>query len=398
MRSSLRIACLSHLASRSAPTGAERSLAELAVGLARRGHRVLVVAPGPWILEAELRAAAVEVACVPSRSCWLTYWEPRPWPVAVAKWVRHAWPQVATRRLGALLATWRPDVVHVNCLPHLRGALAARRHGRPRLWHLREILPPGARRRFFARHLAASGARLVAVSRAVAAWVAEEGLEAAVVPNGIEPVEPRPDPATARAALDLPVDGTWVGFAGQLVPHKGAVALVRAAAHACSRVPELRVVLAGAGPERHVRAIRAAVEASGVAARFTLLPPQPTGLGVVAAADIVCVPTLTPDPLPRTVLEAMAAGRPVVAFPTGGIPEMVAPGVTGLLVPVGDEAALAAAIVDLAGDPGRCAAWGEDARRACRERFSLAGHLDRMEELLGEAAAPGLSPSAATAR
>lgn len=394
----LRVALLSHLASRGAPTGAERSLAELAKGLAGRGHQVVAVVPGPWALAEELRQAGVGVETVSSRACWLTYWEPRPWPVAAAKWLRHAWPQLAVRRLSRFLATWQPDVVHVNCLPHLRGATAAQRHGRPRLWHLREILPAGPRRRYFARRLAASGASLVAVSRAVAAWLEEERLGATVIPNGIELPDPRPDAVAARAALGLPTDGVWISFAGQLVPHKGALTLVRAAAHACRRLPELRVVLAGAGPERFVRALGAAVDASGAAARFTLLPPQPTGLGVVAASDIVCVPTLTPDPLPRAVLEAMAAGRPVVAFPTGGIPEMVEPGITGLLVPAGDETALAAAIVELASDPERRHAWGEHARRACRERFSLAGHLDRMEELLGEAVARGLSPSAATAR
>jgi glycosyltransferase involved in cell wall biosynthesis len=387
MSRSLRIACLSHLASTGAPTGAERSLAELAIGLARRGHRVLAVVPGPWVLEEELRAGAVEVARIPSRSCWLTYWEPRPWPVAAAKWVRYAWPQGAARGLGRLLGAWSPDVVHVNCLPHLRGAQAARRTGRPWLWHLREVLPAGPRRRFFGRRLAASGARLVAVSQAVAGWLAEEGLRAqvTVVHNGIEIPASPPDPAAARAALGLPPDGTWVAFVGQLLPHKGALAFVRAAARAMAEAPGLRALLAGDGTAGFLREIEAGIASSGVSDRFVLLPPRPSGLALLAASDLVAVPTLSPDPLPRTVMEAMALGRPVVAFSTGGIPEMVDAPRTGLLVPTGDEARLAAAFADLSGDPARRAAMGEAARERCRALFTLTRHLDRMEELAGMA-------------
>jgi glycosyltransferase involved in cell wall biosynthesis len=335
-------------------------------------------------MEDELRAGGVDVACVPSRSCWLTYWEDRPWPVAAAKWVRHAWPQVATRRLTALLATWRPDVVHVNCLPHLRGAAAARRSGRPWLWHLREILPPGPRRRFFARRLAASGARLVAVSRAVAAWLEDEGLRAqvTVVHNGTEMPASPPDAAAARAALGVPPEGTCVGFVGQLLPHKGTLAFVRAAARAMAEAPGLRALLAGAGAATFRREIEVEIAGSGLPDRFVLLPPRPSGRDPLAASDLVAVPTLTPDPLPRTVMEAMALGRPVVAFPTGGIPEMVDAPHTGLLVPTGDEGRLAAAFADLARDPARRAAMGGAARERCRAHFSLDRHLDRMEELV----------------
>ncbi|HNX48951.1 MAG TPA: glycosyltransferase, partial [Thermoanaerobaculaceae bacterium] len=249
----LRVMLLSHLASRRAPTGAECSLAGLAKGLAGRGHRVAVVAPGPWVLADELEQAGVDVEIVPSRGCWLTYWEPRPWPVVAAKWLRHAWPSLAVWRLVRLITDWQPDVVHVNCLPHLRGAAAARRSGRPFVWHLREILPPGPRHRIFAHRLATSGAHLVAVSRAVAAWLAEERLEALVVHNGIEVPDLRPEPVPARTALGLPAEGTWLGYAGQLLPHKGVLAVVHAAARACREVPELRVVIAGSGPDRFVR-------------------------------------------------------------------------------------------------------------------------------------------------
>ncbi|HPW54132.1 MAG: glycosyltransferase family 4 protein [Thermoanaerobaculaceae bacterium] len=384
MKAPLRIAMLSHLASPCAPTGAEHSLAALATGLVGRGHTVAVVAPGRWSLEAPLRAAGVEVRTVPSRACWLTYWEPRPWPVVAAKWLRYAWPQPAADRLVRELAAWRADVVHVNCLPHLRGVTAARRVLAPRVWHLREILPPGPRRRWWARKLRGSGAGLVAVSEAAASWIRAEGLGArvSVVPNGIVVPEPAPDTVAARVALGLPADVVLAGFVGQLAAHKGARLFVEAAAQAMRNGPGLHAVLAGGGPPDLRAGLERVVAETGLAARFHLLAAQPSGLEVVAACDVVCVPTLTPDPLPRVVMEAMAAGRPVVGSASGGIPEMLEDGLTGLLVPPGDREALTAAVVCLARDAQRRAAMGAQARRRCQERFSLDRHLARMEALL----------------
>ena len=89
-------------------------------------------------------------------------------PRSVAAWdlrARWAGARGGRARLRAELAAWNPDVVHVNCLPHLDGAAAARATGRPVVWHLREILPPGTRRRWFARALRRDATRLVAVWR-----------------------------------------------------------------------------------------------------------------------------------------------------------------------------------------------------------------------------------------
>jgi len=204
---SRRVVLTGHLASREAPTGAERSLALLAAGLARRGHRVTVLAPGPWCLSGELEEAGVQVRVVPTRPCWLTYWGSRPLPVVLWKGVRCAAAMRAVTRLAAALAELQPDVVVVNCLPHLAAAAAARRLGRPWLWYLREILPPGWRRRYFARRLVASGAVLVGVSEAVRAWVVGEQPSALVdvVYNGVPiPAEVPEAPAPRSAAC-----GPW---------------------------------------------------------------------------------------------------------------------------------------------------------------------------------------------
>jgi glycosyltransferase involved in cell wall biosynthesis len=388
MSEPLSIAFLSHMASAGAPTGAERSLALLAGGLRERGHRVVVVAPGPWTLAPELEERGVEVRLEPCRVCWLAYYEPVPFPVAILKWARCVAPGSGRHRLRRFLEGWKADVAHVNCLPHVHGAAASRQAGLPLVWHLREILPEGARRRWFARHLEMHAARIVSVSEAVASWVRAEGLgeRVTVVPNG-EAAGRFPEAARARSDLGLPSDGCLVGLFGQVLPHKGVVEFVRAAKRALNRESGLRFVVAGSGPESYLATVREEIRKGGSEDRFRLLPGRPGGEMLIAAADVVCLTTRTPDPLPRTVLEAMAAGKPVAAFRSGGTPEMVDHARTGLLVDVGDLDGLADALVRLGEDEDLRRTLGSAGREKAERSFSIDLHLDRMEQILRQVAA-----------
>ncbi len=380
------VAMLSHMASATAPTGAERSLALLAEGLHRRGHRVAVAVPGPWVLADGLAAAGVEVVTVPSRPCWLSYWGRRPWPVVAVKLVLHAAATRSRARFRRFLSPWRPDVVHVNCLPQLHGAAAARTAGLPVVWHIREIVRAGPRRRWLARRLGRDASRIVAVSEATAAWIRDE-LPAAtidVVHNGVDIPAATPGPRAARAELGLDGDGVWVGFVGQVAPHKGAGLFADTAERMLARDGNVRFLAAGSGTPALMRRLSAL--AAVHPGRFAYLGGLPSGAAAIAASDIVCVPTLTPDPLPRSVLESMAAGRPVVASATGGIPEMVEDGVTGILLGATGVDELSGALTALAGDAHRRAAMSAAARARAAGTFSLDAHVDAMARVLGEAA------------
>ncbi len=384
MSDRLSIAFLSHVASPRAPTGAERSLSLLAAGLRARDHRVAVVLPGPSAAAKGLAAAGVEVHEIRCRACWLTYYDPRPWPVLAAKWLRYAWPERAAARLLGFIERWGADVVHVNCLPHLRGARAAAASGRPVVWHVREILPPGGRRRWFAARLRRHATAVVAVSEATGEWVRAAGLgdRLHVVRNGVEIQGPRDgEAARERAHLGIPQDGVAIGWFGQLVPHKGALEFVLAAGLAAAEQPGIRFVMAGAGPVRFREQVARAIAAGGHADSFHLLPPQPDGERLVRACDVIALTTRTPDPSPRAVLEAMAAGKPVCAFRSGGTAEMVSGGETGLLVETGDVAGLGRAFLRLGREPGLREALGRAGARRASQEFSLARHLDRMESV-----------------
>ena len=101
---------------------------------------------------------------------------------------------------------------------------------------------------------------------------------------------------------------------------------------------------------------------------------------LLAGCDVFCLPS-SAEGLPIVVLEAMAAARPIVASAAGGTPELVAEGVTGLLVAAEDPEALAAALASLLADPARARAMGEAGRDRVRSEFSLERSTARVLDL-----------------
>jgi glycosyltransferase involved in cell wall biosynthesis len=300
---------------------------------------------------------------------------------------RFGMPDSGAARLRRWLAETQPDVVHINCLPHLRGAKAARESGLPVVWHLREILPPGWRRRWFAGRLHRDATRIIAVSEAVAGWLREEGLGdlVEVVHNGVDPPAAEIDRSTARERFGLPGDAVVCGLFSQLVEHKGALDFVNAAHRAAAENPSLHFMIAGHGPQAFAERLRKSVASGAIADRIHLVPPRGEIWPLLAAVDAVAITTLWPDPLPRIVMEAMAVGLPVIGYTGGGVGEMVVDGETGMLCAPGDIDGLAAAMVRIAEDEGLRRQLGEAGRDRSRRLFSVKRHVDLMEAALQSA-------------
>jgi sugar transferase (PEP-CTERM/EpsH1 system associated) len=185
----------------------------------------------------------------------------------------------------------------------------------------------------------------------------------------------------ARAALGLPRGTRIVGTVGRLVPVKDQATLVDAVAELGRNGVAVTLAIAGDGPERarlEARAVERGVD-------LRLLGYRPDVEQVLAALDVFVLSS-TSEGLSNTILEAMAAGRPVVATRVGGAEEMIADGVTGILVPASDSGALAAALrrVLTAADGG--AAMGAAARQRVETEFALAGMMQRYERMYAEAA------------
>ncbi len=102
---------------------------------------------------------------------------------------------------------------------------------------------------------------------------------------------------------------------------------------------------------------------------------------LLALADVVVHCSIRPEPFGRVVVEALAAGRPLVAADGGGVVEIVEPDRTGVLVPAGDASALAAAIGRVLDDPDAAAAMGRAGRTAMLERFGVSGHVEAISAI-----------------
>jgi glycosyltransferase involved in cell wall biosynthesis len=173
---------------------------------------------------------------------------------------------------------------------------------------------------------------------------------------------------------------------GRLVEKKGFADLVDAAA----RTPGVQVVIAGAGDLRE--SLEARARAAGAPVTFAGALDREAAADALAAADVVAVPSVhdragNVDGLPNVLLEALAAGRAVVASRVAGIPDVIRDGENGLLVPERDPAALALALARLREEPETRARLGECARRDAETTLTWKAAVRAFEEAYAEAAA-----------
>jgi glycosyltransferase involved in cell wall biosynthesis len=265
----------------------------------------------------------------------------------------------------------------------LGGGAAARVARIPHVWHVREIYTGFERYWPLYRRMLLSADVLPCVSRATCAQLGGDP-RAVVVHDGLAVAPARSPRAAARAALHLPADAFVCAILGRISTWKGQDVLIRALADPTLAQDDAIALVAGdpwQGEERRLDELRALAARLGVAARVRFAGFRSDVQNVYGAADVVCVPSTQPDPLPNAALEAAAAGCCVVAADHGGLPEILQDGTTGLLVAPGDPAALAAALAGLRADPARRERLGAAAAADVGDRFAPARLLARTQEL-----------------
>jgi len=204
-----------------------------------------------------------------------------------------------------------------------------------------------------------------------------------VVPNGRanEPFSAATEPPGFRERLDVPTDATVVGSVGRLVESKGFQDLLDAWNGIVDRETEPHLVLVGDGPYRDELERRTAHLGLSDSVTFTGFRDDVPRL--LAAFDVFAFPTHY-EGFSGALLEAMAAGLPIVATPVGGNTEMIVDGETGLLTPSHDPAALETRLRTLLDDLERARALGQRAQRVAAHQFSLTAMTDRFERLYEE--------------
>ena len=230
----------------------------------------------------------------------------------------------------------------------------------------------------------------VAVSREDQRRMIEiEGVPAAktrFIANGIPPFPPPTSGRDVRGELGLEADTPLVGVVATQRPQKALDVMIGAVPALRELVPGATVLLIGGGgdppgpEEQRLRSVAAALDL-GDSLRF--LGERHDVPDLVAALDVAALSSDF-EGSPLSVMEYMEAARPVVATCVGGLPDLVEDGVSGLLVPPQDPAALAAALAELLLDPERARRMGEAGRVRRREEFSIAATAHRVGELYEE--------------
>lgn len=340
----------------SAIGGAERHLLDLVQGLIPLGVDVEVICPRPGPLTQQLTALNVPLRCVEMV---------HPWPGD-----EYLLDRKAVHELGKVLRKKRPDVVHSHLYPaHLHASLAAEEVGVPAIVHTAHtiIVRPGDALLSYV-----TAARTIAVSRAAGRLLEDVGVppeRIEVIYNGVgsEHFEQNIE-AQQRVRADLNVgSGPIIGMVSRLSSEKGVDVLLRAIQQVVQVVSSLTVLIIGDGPqaaELHQLAgqlgLNETVHFLGARSDIPVLN-RLLDLFVLSSREEAC---------PMALLEAMTAGRAVVATNVGGTPEVVTHNVEGLLVPPDDPEALGRALLILLKEPARRTSMGTAAHQRVATQFT----------------------------
>lgn len=346
------------------------------------GQEIRILAEARWLAE---HGWDVAIACQPAsrlaaeaRAAGLPVREVR---------MRSALDLTAVLALRRVLRERRVRLVHTHSsVDSWLGGIAARSRGLAvvRSRHVSISIP---RRRALVYRLAH---RIIASGEAVRGVVARAGVPAArivAVAPGVDLARFHPGVSGADVRAELGLTGPVVGLVADIRGSKGHDVFLAAARAVLAAVPDARFLVVGAGVgyadvRRHVREL--GLEGRVIMTGFRHDIPQ-----VMAALDLLVLPSLRSEATSQVVPQALAVGTPVVATTVGGSPELVRDGETGRLVPPGDAGALADAIVELLRDPARAAALGRAGQAVVRERHSLDAAMARTTAVYAALVGPG---------
>lgn len=299
----------------------------------------------------------------------------------------------AVFRIASIIRRLRVDIVHTNgAKAHLLAGLAGRLAGRPVLWHVRDFPPTRGAGRLFRHALRSFPDMIIANSAAIAGSLAAIGASPSRLVVAHNPVDlgrfaPQSDRVEARRRLGLRADAPTIGLVAHLTPWKGHDQFVLIARRVLESIPDAQFVVAGGsiyetdGHDGYHDRLHELVAQLNLSAHVTFLGRRDDVAGVMAALDVLVHCPTAPEPFGRAVAEAMAAGRPVVAARSGGLPEIVADGATGFLVAPGDIDGFAGRVVQLLSDAALARRLGEAGRAHAESAFPVGVHADRVCEV-----------------
>ena len=299
---------------------------------------------------------------------------------------RAKWDPLALADMMRIMREHRIQIVHAAGMKAiLLGRIAARVLEAEAVIHFHDTRTPGRPVGLVQRALAPWTARGIAVSDAVRSCVVSDfALPPSKVQTIYNPIEferfaePRPCARTRlRREFEIPDGAPVIGIIGRMTRDKGHGELIRALPSVLQERPDAVALIVGDGPTRP--ATRQMVKEAGLEPRVRFTGHRPDIPDVLATIDLLALPSVR-EGLPYSIMEAMAASRPVVAFAVGGVPELIAHEEEGLLVPAGDVGALSRSILRILDDPPLSDRMTAAARRKM-EGFTLSAHVETLKEV-----------------
>lgn len=235
---------------------------------------------------------------------------------------------------------------------------------------------------------------VVCVSDAARLNLVQQGIPAqkcTTIHNGIAPDEflagITKTPKQVREALGLPADSLIIGVAGMIRGWKGQLVLVKAMVNVREKHPKAHCLIIGGVSDQHEgdRAYRdeilGFIRTHHLESQVTLIDYQPRIAEFIQVFDIMAHTAIDPEPFSRSVLEGMTLGRPIIATRTGGTPEAIEDGVSGILVPPNDPVVLAEKINMLLCSPDLRAHLGNQAQERIRKHFMIQSNVEATEQV-----------------
>ncbi|MGC4030156.1 MAG: glycosyltransferase family 4 protein [Tepidisphaeraceae bacterium] len=300
-------------------------------------------------------------------------------------------------RVRRYIRRLKPALVHTNSLKaDILGGLAARAAAVPVIWHVRDritddYLPPRVVKvfKFLARRVPTF---IVANSQSTLATLGGVA-RGDTVPSGLAD-EQWQEALALDQKNDFPTDAARpliIGLLGRITRWKGQHVFIDAARLLRDRYPDCRFRIIGSalfGEDDYEREIRDAVRQHGLEQTVEFTGFRADVINAIGELDVLVHASITGEPFGQVIVEGMAAGKPVVATRGGGVPEIVVDDVTGLLVPMGDAAAMAAAIDRLLADATLRKTMGLAGRQRVADHFMIRHTAEKIQrvydELLGK--------------
>jgi glycosyltransferase involved in cell wall biosynthesis len=318
----------------------------------RLGHRLFLLCPPGTRLGREAEALGIRV---------------------FSRKIRQPWDLGAIRKIVSLVEELGVEILHTHSsVDSWAGALAARWSGTPALVRTRHISVPVKSPRFnrlyyFPDAIVTAGEHirrdLLRTHKIPAGRVVS-------IPTGVDTAHfyPRPPAPELKKSLGLAEEALVISLVAVLRTQKRHEIVIAAARRVLAALPQARFLFVGEGPGRE--RIQKAIAAEGLGSFFILTGHRTDIPEIIALTDVGVIAS-SAEGVPQFLLQTLAMAKPVVATRVGGIPEIVTPGVNGLLIPPEDPRALAEALLELLRDPDRSRRLGIAGRRLVEQEHTL---------------------------